>query len=132
MYARISQSFYKTKRNGETELSEEKFKKLQEKRKESTKTLLEFYNKGTDVEKQEYLLKLKSDIEVSQYSRDFVSISRNTNLPVYNYLIEISNERAWEVSQKDYQDQISVTKSLYEAGYISSDFESEEDKIVSD
>ena len=124
--------FYKTKRKGEKELSEEGFKELQDQRKESTEKLLNLFRKANDGEKQEYIQKLKSDIKVSQYSRDFVSISKNTNLPVYNYLIEISNERAWEVSQKDYQDQISVTKSLYEAGYISSDFESEEDRIVSD
>ena len=124
--------FYKTKRKGEKELSEEDFKKLQETRKEETKLLLEGFNSLTNLQQTSYLQKLKSDIKVSQYSRDFVSISKNTNLPVYNYLIEISNERAWEVSQKDYQDQISVTKSLYEAGYINTDYESNEDKIVSD
>ena len=124
--------FYKTKRKGEKELSEKDFKELQDQRKKETKDLLELFNSANNDQKSAYLQKLKSDIKVSQYSRDFVSISKNTNLPVYNYLIEISNERAWEVSQKDYQDQISVTKSLYEAGYISSDYESEEDKIVSD
>ena len=124
--------FYKTKRDRENELSEEKFKELQEKRKESTEKLLNLFKKASDGEKQEYLFKLKDSIEVSQYSRDFVSISKNTNLPVYNYLIEISNERAWDVSRKDYQDQISVTKSLEETGYIVSEYESEEDKIVSD
>ena len=124
--------FYKTKRKGEKELSEEDFKKLQETRKEETKLLLEGFNSLTNPQQTSYLQKLKDGIKVSQYSRDFVSISKNTNLPVYNYLIEISNERAWEVSQKDYQDKISVTKSLYEAGYINTDFESEEDRIVSD
>ena len=124
--------FYKTKRKGEKELSEEDFKELQEKRKKETKDLLELFNSANNDQKSAYLQKLKSDIKVSQYSRDFVSISKNTNLPVYNYLIEISNERAWEVSQKDYQDKISVTKSLYEAGYINTEYESEEDKIVSD
>ena len=124
--------FYKTKRNGENELSEEKFKELQEKRKRETDILLkEFSNMSTEGQSS-YVQKLKSDIEVSQYSRDFVSISKNTNLPVYNYLIEISNERAWDVSRKDYQDQISVTKSLEETGYIVSEFESKEDRIVSD
>ena len=124
--------FYKTKRNGENELSEEKFKELQEKRKRETDILLkEFSNMSTEGQSS-YVQKLKSDIEVSQYSRDFVSISKNTNLPVYNYLIEISNERAWDVSRKDYQDQISVIKSLEETGYIVSEFESKEDRIVSD
>ena len=124
--------FYKTKRNGENELSEEEFKGLQEKRREETEKLLNLFKKADDGEKSSYVQKLKDSIEVSQYSRDFVSISKNTNLPVYNYLIEIANERAWDVSQKDYQDQISVTKSLEETGYIVSEYESEEDRIVSD
>ena len=124
--------FYKTKRNGENELSEEKFKELQEKRKKETKILLDGFCSLTEVQQSSYVQKLKSDIEVSQYSRDFVSISKNTNLPVYNYLIEISNERAWDVSRKDYQDQITVTKSLEETGYIVSEYESDEDRIVSD
>ena len=122
--------FYKTKRNGENELSEEKFKELQEKRKRETDILLkEFSNMSTEGQSS-YVQKLKRDSEL--YVHDFVSISKNTNLPVYNYLIEISNERAWDVSRKDYQDQISVTKSLEETGYIVSEYESEEDKIVSD
>ena len=59
-----------------------------------------------------YIYKLKDSIEVSQYERDFVSISKKTGLPVYNSFIDIANERAWEVSQVDYQDKINVTKSL--------------------
>ena len=58
--------------------------------------------------RQEYIKKLKSDITVSQYSGDFISISKNTNQPVYNSFIEIANERAWEVSQVDYQDKIKM------------------------
>ena len=123
--------FYKTKRKGEKELTEEGFKELQEKRREETEKLLNLFKKADTGEKSSYIQKLKDSIEVSQYSRDFVSISKNTNLPMYNYLIDISNERAWEVSQKDYQDQISVTKSLYEAGYINTDYKSKEDEIVS-
>ena len=125
--------FYKTKRKGEKELTEEGFKELQEKRRKETEILLKEFSNMSKEGKQSYVQKLKDSIEVSQYSRDFVSISKNTNLPMYNYLVEISNERAWEVSQKDYQDQISVTKSLYEAGYINTEeYKSKEDQIVSD
>ena len=57
-----------------------------------------------------YLQKLKRDSE--KYIHDFVGISKKTGKPVYNSFIDIANERSWEVSQKDYQDKISVTKSL--------------------
>ena len=124
--------FYKTKRKGEKELSEEGFKELQNQRKKETDILLKEFSNMSLEGKQAYLNKLKSDIKLSQYSNDFVSISKNTNLPVYNYLIEISNERAWEVSQKDYQDKISVTRSLTEAGFYNEKYESKENLIVSD
>ena len=103
--------FYRTTRSGNLKNKEE-FQELQRKRSKATKELLEIFNNCTESQKQEYLKKLKDGIKVSQYSDDFVSISKHTNLPVYNTFIEVSNERAWEVSQEDYQDKINVTKSL--------------------
>ena len=122
--------FYKTKRKGETQLTRENFDKLQTQRRESTKTLLDFYQKGTPEEKAAYVQKLKRDSEL--YMHDFVSISKNTNLPMYNSLIDISNERAWEVSQKDYQDKISVTKALQSQGFELGEAKNELDLIVSE
>ena len=78
----------------------------------------------------EYLGKLKRDSELYVY--DFVSISKNTNTPVYNTLIDIANERAWEVSQKDYQDTLTVTKAIQDAGFLEEKYQSQEDIIVSD
>lgn len=124
--------FYKTKRAGEKNLTEEEFKDLQKKRKESTEVLLSEFSKMSDRGKQEYLEKLKDSIKVSKYSKDFISISKNTNLPVYNYLIDIANERAWKVSQKDYHDQITVTKALEDQGFLSEKYEGPNEKIVSD
>lgn len=122
--------FYKTKRKGETQLTRENFDNLQAQRRESTKTLLDFYQKGTPEERAAYVQKLKRDSEL--YMHDFVSISKNTNLPMYNSLIDISNERAWEVSQKDYQDKISVTKALQSQGFETGEAKNELDLILSD
>ena len=104
--------FYKTKRKDDKDLTKEEFKKTQEDRKKVTTELLDLYKKGNNIQKTEYVQKLKDSIEVSQYERDFISISKKTGEPVYNSFIEIANERAWEVAQVDYQDKISVTKSL--------------------
>ena len=108
------------------------FDEKQNQRKESTEAVLSGFNKLSVKEQNEYILKIRSDIKVSQYSRDFVSISKKTGLPVYNSFIEIANERAWEVSQKDYQDKITVTKSIFKEGYTQEEYRDRDDKIVSD
>ena len=52
-------------------------------------------------------------------------------MPVYNKFIELADERAWEVSQKDYQDQITVTKAFEAlANTITKEYKSEADFII--
>lgn len=102
--------FYKTLRKDE-ELSEDSFEELQEKRKKSTFTLLSDYDNMSVDGKKDIIEIYRSDIEVNKYCNNFIGISSNGTLE-YNKLIEIANERAWEVSQKDYQDSISLTKAL--------------------
>ena len=131
-FKNIINLFYKTKRKGDNNLSYEEFKNLQDQRRDSTKELLEGFKNLSNRQRQEYLLKLKDSIKVAQYQRDFIGISKITNLPVYNTLIEISNERAWEVSQKDYQDKISVTSALSEQGFFEKHYKNEDDRIASD
>ena len=124
--------FYKTKRKDDKDLTEEEFKKTQEERKKSTDTLLKEFNRMSLEGQKEYLQKLKDSIELAKYERDFISISKKTNLPVYNSFIEISQERGWEVSQKDYQDKISVTKSLENLTSNISEYQSDLEKEVQD
>ena len=103
--------FYKTLRKDDR-MTREDFDNKQLSRKSETNKLLNGFGKLSADEQQAYIYKLKDSIEVSQYERDFVSISKKTGLPVYNSFIDIANERAWEVAQVDYQDKINVTKSL--------------------
>ena len=124
--------FYKTKRKDDKDLTEEEFKKTQEERKRLTRDLLNGFSILTPSQQSGYLQKLKSDIEVSKYENDFISISKRTNQPVYNSFIEISQERSWEVSQKDYQDKISVTKSLESLTNNISEYQSDLEKEVQD
>jgi hypothetical protein len=104
--------FYKIKRKDELDLTEENFKINQENKKLATRNLLEGFERLTEDQQKVYIEKLADSIEYSNYSRDFVSISERTGKPVYNPLIDIADERAWDVSQKDYQDTISVTKAI--------------------
>lgn len=124
--------YYRTKRKGETKLTQEAFDDAQKKRKEESSKLLTGFSKLNKEEQTIYSKKIRDGIIVSQYSEDFISLSKKTNYPVYNKFIEIANERAWEVSQKDYQDHISVTKAIQDAGYLTSEYKYEEDKIISD
>ena len=121
--------FYRTIRKTEIE-DKETFDKTQEERRNATKKLLDLFNKATLEEQREYVLKLKNDIKTSKYERDFVSISKKTGKPVYNSFIDIANARSWEVSQKDYQDKISVTKSLESLTSNISEYQSDLEKEV--
>jgi len=127
--------FYKTKRNGELEFTKENFLKYREDKKKNTQELLDFYTKGTKEQKDLYVEKLKDSIIVSNYSRDFVSISEKTGKPVHNPLIDIADQRAWDVSQKDYQDAITVTKRLQEISNLEVNlgiYSSKDEQILKD
>ena len=121
--------FYRTIRKTEIE-DRETFDKTQEERRKETKRLLDGFSKLSIEEQKSYIQKLKADIEVSKYENDFISISKKTNKPVYNSFIDIANERGWEVSQKDYQDKISVTKSLESISSNISEYRSDLEKEV--
>jgi len=103
--------FYKTTR-GENLESREQFDEIQQKRREQSIDILRINDSISEKERETYRGQIIDLIAANKYSKDFISVSKNTGLPTYNKLIEISYERAWEVSQKDYQDTISVTKAL--------------------
>ena len=128
--------FYKTKRADELDLTEENFKKYQERKRKKTVDLLNLFERAaTSSEKEAFIEKLTDSIEYSNYSRDFVSISEKTGRPVYNTLIDIADQRAWDVSQKDYQDTLSVTKTIQNLETFNvevEDFFTKDEKILQD
>ena len=123
--------FYKTIR-GENIENILEFNEKQQQRKDTTIRLLNAFASHDKLTQKDLLKKFKDSIEVSNYSDDFISVSKKTGEPVYNHFIEIANERAWEVSQVDYQDKITVTKSINKQGYKSLVYHDEDDLIVSD
>lgn len=122
--------FYKTIRDENIENYQE-FQKIQEERKAASKDVLALFDKASPSEKKVFINKIVSDIQVSQYSGDFISMSKKTNTPVYNNFIEIANERAWEVAQVDYQNSITVTRALSDR-FDSDEYKDKMDSIVSD
>ena len=125
--------FYKLLK-GENLESREEFDEVQKQRKQATKLLLDmYYTKANAEEKGELLKRLKTLIGVDLYSNDFISISSDGN-PVYNKLIEVAHIRAWEVSQKDYQDTINVTKALESIDRVEGvyEYKDRDDNIIQD
>ena len=109
------------------------FQEKQLQRKENSQAILDIFNNcKTDKERINLLRKIRDGIIVSMYGDDFISISKKTGKPVYNPLIELANERAWEVSQKDYQDKVSVTKSILNQGYNTENYYDTDDTIVNE
>lgn len=123
--------FYRTIRKSEMG-NESLFKTKQSQRRKESYDFLDVFNSATLDQQAVLIKKLKDSIQVSQYSEDFISISKKTGLPVYNSFIEIANERAWEVSQKDYQDKINVTKALNEVSTSQEEYLNETDQEVAD
>lgn len=122
--------FYRTLRDENIE-SKEDFDKLQEQRRNKTNLSLDMYYNETDEAKKQVLMDgFIAQAEHDNYKNNFISISKITGKPVYNKLIEIANERAWEVAQKDYQDIISVTKALEDLGAV--DIDNYQDKDYQD
>lgn len=122
--------FYKTLSEGKINTRED-FDEIQQERRNDTATALGIYAKCTAVEQDKYLRQIRRLIELNKYSEDFVGISRKTGLPVYNKFIELANERAWEVSQKEYQDQITVTKAFEAlANTIPNELRTKDDIII--
>lgn len=102
---------YKTTRKGNL-VPRDEFDAAQERRRQRTKSLLTLWNRLEDSGEKNVLLgKCVADIIVSAYSNDFVSIKEGSYL-VPNKLVELANERAWEVVQEEYQNNISVTRML--------------------
>ena len=123
--------FYRTIRKDQIQ-NRALFDLEQENRRKETQTLLTEFEKMSIEGKTAYLKKLKNDIKTSKYEDDFVGISKKTGQPVYNSFIDIANERSWDVSQKDYQDKISVTKSLESLTNNLSEYQNSLDKEIDD
>lgn len=122
--------FYKTLR-GENIESREEFEKIKKERIERTEISLNLYNKGNDEEKKEFIRDRLIVINSLHYSDKYLSVNKEGK-PVYNKFIELADERAWEVAQKDYQDSINVTKALLDLEITESSckYEDADDKLV--
>lgn len=95
-------------------LSKEEFDRIEEDRDRESANLLSLYEKGSETEKQSMSKVKERDSEL--YMHDFVGVSRTGKI-VYNYLVKVATQRAWDVSRVDYQDEVCLKRGIEAGGY---------------
>jgi len=81
-----------------------------EAKKAETERLLAGYSKMTEEEKQSWSKKA-ADAK-SLYKSDYLGISKRTGQATFNYLVKIADQRAYDVSRKEYQDDITIRRGI--------------------
>lgn len=75
-----------------------------------TSNLLNAYNKGSEEEQITLARKYYKDVVNSNYKDDYIAVNNEGDklVPVFNQLVLISEQRAFEIQQVDYADRFSV------------------------
>lgn len=99
------------------ELGKTEFDDLLKKKIKRTETLLEIVKdaKGNKEKIEALIDKIRTDILVSNYRKDYVSINDSYNgesIPVFNQLVYISEQRAFDIQQTDYKDRFTVFNTI--------------------
>jgi hypothetical protein len=77
---------------------------------EETKRLLNGFEKMTEEEKLSWAKKA-ADVK-SLYKNDYLGVSKRTGKATFNYLVKIADQRAYDVSRKEYQDDITIKRGI--------------------
>ena len=77
---------------------------------EETKKLLKGYDRMTEEEKESWARKAKRDKDL--YKSDYIGVSSRTGKAMFNYLVKVADQRAYDVSRKEYQDDISIKRGI--------------------
>ena len=77
---------------------------------EETNKLLMGYSRMTEEEKESWAKKAKKDNKL--YQDDYLGISSRTGKATFNYLVKVADQRAYDVSRKEYQDDISIKRGI--------------------
>ena len=93
-------------------INEEKLVNDEKVREKDTKTerLLEEYNRMTEDGKLLWAEKAKRDSKL--YESDYLGVSKRTGRAIYNYLVKIADQRAYDVSRREYIDEITIKRGI--------------------
>ena len=95
--------------------SEEIFKKIIKEKDDNTYKLLKNFELETDPKTKQLLaIKYESDIVMNKYLHDFVSVNyvKGDYVLVYNNLVKIAEQRAYDIQQIDYKDRFVVFNAI--------------------
>ena len=102
-------------------LTREDFNRIIEDKITSTKNLLDIYN-GPVLDKRQrhdLAVKYEKDAVNSAYKDDYVAVNRHSGSdlkPVFNNIMLVSEQRAFDIQQVDYRDRFTVFNAIKEIG----------------
>ena len=100
----------RTKQDASINITEEEFLKEQNNKDKKTREMLAGY-KLMSADQKKYWAEKAADAK-NLYKNDFLGISKRTGEVTYNYLVKISNQRAYDVTRKEYQDNITIKRGI--------------------
>jgi len=81
---------------------------------EKTLEMLKGYAKMSDKEKE--LWAEKAAESKNLYQKDYLGVSSRTGKATFNYLVKVADQRAYDVSRKEYQDDITIRRGIESLG----------------
>ena len=84
------------------------------KKEEKTLKLLDEYDRMTEEGKLLCADKWARDKDL--YSKDYLGVSKRTGQAAFNYLVKIADQRAYDVTRKEYIDEITIKKGITSIG----------------
>ena len=94
----------------------------------STKNLLDAYNEAQLKYKHDLAKAYEKSAVASNYKDDYLAVNHHGGkdlIPVFNQLMLVSEERAFDIQQMDYADRVSIFNTLKKKGFVYVDITNE-------
>ena len=108
------------------ETREELEKRMKTKKEITNTTLKSFKRMVNEDEKKVFTGLCRTKIFAANYKDDYVGISEVTGEPTYNRLVEIQEERAWEIKNKEYGDEFQLFSSLINENFVTQEYKGDD------
>ena len=109
--------FYKTSK---LDLSKDKFDELVNKKIKETNTNINLFNSNIEKDQKDLVVSMTRDqVIFNRYKKNYSCVVDTPTGPkiIFNKLVLLSEQRAWELQQLNYKDEVTVLKSLQEEGF---------------
>ena len=110
--------------NEERLVNDEKVREKEEK----TLEMLRGYEIMTDTQKELWAEVAKRDSEL--YKNNYIGVSSRTKKAMFNYLVKIADQRAYDVSRKEYIDEITIKRGIESIGSANIEIKKDNTDII--